>query len=137
VLESYSTFFADSMGASAAFNGPLFAAVTIDRQEQRDEAMSARRVARAGCSFTHLMDTFVVLIVAVMGVARHFAGASEVMAILGVEHQSRIARRHPYRELGSSRARARHRYCVADDEFHSSCRQYQVSGCCSFARTRR
>jgi hypothetical protein len=90
VLDDYATFFAASSGASAAFIGLLFVALTIANQEDRDEQTRARRDALAGASFAQLLDAFFVSIVSLTGDTHVFAGASVVMAGVGLWATSQL-----------------------------------------------
>jgi len=90
VLDAYSAFFVASSGASAAFIGLLFVALTIADQSKRDDRTKARRDALAGASFAQLLDAFFVSIVSLAGDVKVFAGASVAMALIGLWATSQL-----------------------------------------------
>ena len=59
MLETYSSFFAASSAASAAFIGLLFVALTIANLDTTDvRARTERRDTLAGSSFVQLLNAF-------------------------------------------------------------------------------
>jgi len=90
VLDSYANFFIASAGASAAFIGLLFVALTIAAAEERDERAKANRDALAGSSFTQLLDAFFVSLGGLAGEVHIFALLGAGMAIVGLSITSRL-----------------------------------------------
>lgn len=90
MLGGYSTFFAASTGASAAFIGLLFVGLAIENREERDDSANARRHALSASSFMHFLNVFFVSTIGLVGQPRVFAGVSGAMAILCVWNISQV-----------------------------------------------
>jgi hypothetical protein len=84
VFETYTNFFIASAGASAAFIGLLFVAITVVNLEESDQRSRARVSALAGSAFALLLDAFFVAIISLTGDARSFAIANVAMAMVGL-----------------------------------------------------
>jgi hypothetical protein len=63
MLDIFTNFFIASAGASAAFVGLLFVAITVVNLERSDTRTKARISALAGSSFALLVDAFFVAII--------------------------------------------------------------------------
>lgn len=84
MLEMYTNFFIASSGASAAFIGLLFVALTIVNNEDPEGKGRMRRSVLAGSSFAQLLDAFFVSIIGLIGSVASFTGVSLVMALFGL-----------------------------------------------------
>lgn len=90
MIRSFSTYFVASAGASAAFIGLLFVAMAIEKGEQRDAAMTARRRALSDSSYNHLLNIFFVSLVGLLGEVRLLGGVSVLMAALCLWNISQV-----------------------------------------------
>jgi hypothetical protein len=86
----YENFFLASAGASAAFLGLLFVALSIVNRDDADTRTRERRTVLAGSAFLALVDAFFVSIVALTGGATVFALSSLAMALIGLLATSRL-----------------------------------------------
>lgn len=84
MIDSYRGFFAASTGASAAFIGLLFVAVSFIDNEKVNETTRAWRRIIANSSFSQLIDVFFVSLMGLLPDPHNFALAGCVMAILGL-----------------------------------------------------
>jgi hypothetical protein len=87
--DTYSNFFLASAGASAAFIGLLFVALTIAKQEQRDDRARTRRQSLAASSFALLLDAFFVSLSGLAADVYVFASISLGVAAFGLLVTSR------------------------------------------------
>ena len=84
MIEAYRGFFAASAGASAAFIGLLFVALSfIDSEKIEDSAKNWRRII-ANSAFSQLINIFFVSMAGLLPDAHDFAMVGCVMAILGI-----------------------------------------------------
>lgn len=84
MLEAYRGFFAASAGASAAFIGLLFVALSfIDSGKASEKEIAWRRII-ASSSFSQLTNVFFVSLVGLLPDPRNFAFTGCAMAILGL-----------------------------------------------------
>ncbi|PZS29831.1 MAG: hypothetical protein DLM59_12130, partial [Pseudonocardiales bacterium] len=90
VFGHYENFFIASSGASAAFLGLLFVAVTVANTDEADFKTRERRTVLAGSAFLALVDAFFVSILALTGGAVVFGLSSLVLAIVGLLGTSRL-----------------------------------------------
>lgn len=112
MLDSYTNFFIASAGASAAFIGLLFVALTVANNDEQDDKTRTRRSVLAGSSFAQLLDAFFVSIIGLIGGVASFAIVSLAMPIFGLLTTSRLlprviragtfARNAPSRQLNFS-----------------------------------
>jgi hypothetical protein len=84
MFDIFTNFFIASAGASAAFIGLLFVAITVVNLEQSDARTRARIRALAGSSFASLVDAFFVAIIGLTVGVTGFAIANVVMAGVGL-----------------------------------------------------
>ena len=84
MLDTFTNFFIASAGASAAFIGLLFVAITVVNLEKADARTSARINALAGSSFALLIDTFFVAVIGLALGVTSFAISNVVMALFGL-----------------------------------------------------
>lgn len=84
MIDGYRGFFAASAGASAAFIGLLFVALSyIDSERINDTTKAWRRII-ASSSFAQLINIFFVSLMALLPDPHNFALAGCVMAVLGL-----------------------------------------------------
>jgi hypothetical protein len=84
MLDIFTNFFIASAGASAAFIGLLFVAITVVNLETSDTRTKARISALAGSSFALLVDAFFVAIMGLTVGVTIFAVSNIVMAAVGL-----------------------------------------------------
>jgi hypothetical protein len=84
MFDIFTNFCIASAGASAAFIGLLFVAITVVNLEQSDARTRARIRALAGSSFASLVDAFFVAIIGLTVGVTGFAIANVVMAGVGL-----------------------------------------------------
>lgn len=84
MIEGYRAFFAASTGASAAFIGLLFVALSFIDSGNVDEKVKAWRRILASSSFSQLINIFFVSMAGLLPEAKDFAIVGCVMAILGI-----------------------------------------------------
>jgi hypothetical protein len=84
MIDDYRSFFAASSGASAAFIGLLFVALSfIDSENVSDAAKAWRRII-ANSSFSQLANIFFVSLMGLLPNPHNFALTGCVMAVLGI-----------------------------------------------------
>jgi hypothetical protein len=86
----YENFFLASSGASAAFLGLLFVALSVVNRDDADTRTRERRTVLAGSAFLALVDAFFVSIVALTGGAVVFGLSNLAMAVIGLLATSRL-----------------------------------------------
>ncbi|HSX44961.1 MAG TPA: hypothetical protein VLF39_02510 [Candidatus Saccharimonadales bacterium] len=84
MVEAYRGFFAASTGASAAFIGLLFVAVSFIESASANESVKAWRQIIANSSFSQLINVFFVSLAGLLPDPHNFAFIGCVMAILGL-----------------------------------------------------
>ena len=89
-MGQYENFFLASSGASAAFLGLLFVALSVVNTDDADSRTRERRNVLAGSAFLALVDAFIVSIVSLTGGAVIFGISSLGMAMIGLLSFSRL-----------------------------------------------
>ena len=89
-MGKYENFFLASSGASAAFLGLLFVALSVVNRDDADTRTRERRTVLAGSAFLALVDAFFVSIVALTGGAVVFGLSNLAMAVIGLLATSRL-----------------------------------------------
>jgi len=84
MIGSYREFFVASTGASAAFIGLLFVALSFINNENIDEKARAWRRIIASSSFSQLVDVFFVSLIGLLPDPHNLGFAGCVMAIVGL-----------------------------------------------------
>jgi hypothetical protein len=108
VLDHFANFFIASVGASAAFIGLLFVAITVVNLERVDTRTKARISALAGSAFTLLVDAFFVAIMGLTVGVTVFAVSNVIMAAIGLIVTSQLL--PPVIRAGNFAREAPHRY---------------------------
>jgi hypothetical protein len=84
MLDAYTGFFTANVGASAAFIGLLFVALSFINTAQVEEATRAWRRIIANSSFSQLVNIFFVSVAGLLPDARNFALMCCAMGVLGL-----------------------------------------------------
>ncbi|HSW79629.1 MAG TPA: hypothetical protein VLG47_02525 [Candidatus Saccharimonadales bacterium] len=84
MIEGYRAFFAASAGASAAFIGLLFVALSFIDSGNVDEKVKSWRRILANSSFSQLINIFFVSLLGLLPDPHNFALVGAIMALLGI-----------------------------------------------------